>query len=113
MESEIKSKKIRVTEDERGFVITLGADQYFESGRTNLVENQNNTETFIKLASVLSGLPNEIRIEGHTDSGAIIPGSQLERQFGNNWGLSAARAIVILEKLFENDQTGKLDRNKY
>ena len=113
LESEIKSKKIRVTEDERGFVITLGADQYFESGRTNLVENQNNKETFIKLASVLSGLPNEIRIEGHTDSGAIIPGSQLERQFGNNWGLSAARAIVILEKLFENDQTGKLDRNKY
>ena len=84
----------------------------FRNG-TNLVENQNNTETFIKLASVLSGLPNEIRIEGHTDSGAIIPGSQLERQFGNNWGLSAARAIVILEKLFENDQTGKLDRNKY
>ena len=113
LESEIKSQKIRVSEDERGFVITLGADQYFESGRTNLVENQNNTETFIKLASVLSGLPNDIRIEGHTDSGAIRPGGELERQFGNNWGLSSARAMVVLERLFESDQTGQLDRNKY
>ncbi len=113
LESEIKSQKIRVSEDERGFVITLGADQYFESGRTNLVENQNNTETFIKLASILSTLPNDIRIEGHTDSGAIREGSALERQFGNNWGLSSARALVVLERLFESDQTGQLDRNKY
>lgn len=113
LESEIKSRKIRVTEDERGFVITLGADQYFESGRTNLVENQNNTETFIKLASILSALPNDIRIEGHTDSGAIRVGSETERQFGNNWGLSTARAIVVLERLFDSDQTGRLDKNKY
>lgn len=113
LESEIKTQKIRISEDERGFIITLGADQYFESGRTNLVENQNNTETFIKLASVLSALPNDIRIEGHTDSGAIREGSNLERQFGNNWGLSTARAIVVLERLFESDQTGQLDRNKY
>lgn len=113
LESEIKSQKVRITEDERGFIITLGADQYFESGRTNLIDNQSNTETFIKLASILSSLPNDIRIEGHTDSGAIRPDSQLERQFGNNWGLSTARAIVVLEKLFENDQAGRLDRNKY
>ena len=113
LEAEIKSKKVRVEEDERGFVISLGADQYFESGSTNLIDNQNNTETFIKLASVLSAVPNDVRIEGHTDSGAIIPGTLTEQKFGNNWGLSSARAIVILEKLFENDQAGKLDRNKY
>ena len=113
LEAEIKSKKVRVEEDERGFVISLGADQYFESGSTNLVDNQNNTETFIKLASILSAVPNDIRIEGHTDSGAIIRGSLTEQKFGNNWGLSSARAIVVLEKLFENDQTGTLDKNKY
>ena len=113
LEAEIKSKKVRVEEDERGFVISLGADQYFESGSTNLIDNQNNTETFIKLASVLSAVPNDVRIEGHTDSGAIIQGTLTEQKFGNNWGLSSARAIVILEKLFENDQAGKLDRNKY
>ena len=78
-----------------------------------MVDNQNNVETFIKLASVLSGLPNDVRIEVHTDSGSIIPGSITEQKFGNNWGLSSARAMVILEKIFENDQAGKLDRNKY
>lgn len=113
LESEIRSKKVRVEEDERGFVISLGADQYFESASTNLVDSQNNIETFIKLSSILSGLPNNIRIEGHTDSGSIIPGSITEQKFGNNWGLSSARAIVILEKLFENDRAVKLDRNKY
>ena len=113
LEAEIKSKKVRVEEDERGFVISLGSDQYFESASTNIIDTQNNVETFIKLASLLSGLPNDIRIEGHTDSGSIIRGSITEQKFGNNWGLSSARAMVILEKLFENDQTGKLDRNKY
>ncbi len=111
--SEIKSRKVRVEEDERGFIISLGADQYFESASTNIVETQNNVETFIKLSSLLSGLPNDIRIEGHTDSGSIIPGSITEQKFGNNWGLSSARAMVILEKIFENDQAGNLDRNKY
>ncbi|WP_300368943.1 flagellar motor protein MotB [Brachyspira sp.] len=113
LEAEIKSKKVRVEENERGFIISLGADQYFESASTNLIDNKNNVETFIKLASVLSGVPNDIRIEGHTDSGSIIQGSITEEKFSNNWGLSSARAMVILEKIFENDQAGKLDRNKY
>ncbi|WP_295156148.1 flagellar motor protein MotB [uncultured Brachyspira sp.] len=113
LESEIKSRKLRVEENERGFIISLGADRYFESASTNLIDNQNNVETFIKLASILSGLPNDVRIEGHTDAGSIIPGSITEEKFGNNWGLSSARAMVVLEKIFENDQAGALDRNKY
>lgn len=113
LDSEIKTQKIKVTENEKGFVITLGADKYFESGSTNLIDTQSTTETFIKLASILSSVPNDIRIEGHTDSGAIIPGSRAEKIFGNNWGLSSARAIVILEKLFDNDRTGMLNKNKF
>lgn len=113
LQSEIKSKKVRVSEDERGFVISLGADQYFESASTNIVNNQQNTETFIKLASLLSSVPNDIRIEGHTDAGAIREGSSAEERFGNNWGLSSARSIAVLEKLFQDDQTGKLNRDKF
>lgn len=113
LESEIKSKKVAVSENERGFVITLGADQYFESGSTNLINNQSNTETFIKLAYLLSSIPNDIRIEGHTDSGAIIPGTVAEDKFGNNWGLSTARAIVVLENIFDNAQNNTLNKNNY
>lgn len=112
-QTEIKNKKVRVFEDERGFVISLGADQYFAPASTNITDNQQNTETFIKLASLLSSVPNDIRVEGHTDSGAIREGSATAERFGNNWGLSSARAIAVLEKLFQDDQTGKLNRDKF
>ena len=36
-----------------------------------------------------------------------------ETRFGNNWGLSTARAIVVLEKIFDNAQGNVLDRSKY
>ena len=56
--------------------------EYFESASQIWSDNKNNVETFIKLASLLSGLPNDVRIEGHTDSGLIIPGSITEEKFG-------------------------------
>lgn len=111
--AEIKNKKVRISEDERGFVISIGADQYFESGSATIYDNQANTEFFIKLASLLSAIPNDIRIEGHTDSGAFKAGSQGEIEFGNNWGLSTARAIAVLEKIFQDDQTGKLNKDQF
>ncbi len=111
--SEVETQKIRLTEDERGFVISLGADQYFRSASAEVVDNQESTETFIKLARLLSSIPNEIRIEGHTDVGAFREGSQLEKEFGNNWGLSTARSISVLEKIFTDDQTGMLNRDKF
>lgn len=113
LRDEIESKKIRISEDERGFVITLGADQYFRSASAEIAENQETTETFIKLAALLSQVPNDIRIEGHTDGGRFIAGSAAEKEFGNNWGLSTARAIAVLERLFVEDQTRDLNRDKF
>lgn len=112
-QSEVETQKIRLTEDERGFVISLGADQYFESASAEIIDSQETTETFIKLARLLSSIPNEIRIEGHTDLGGFRSGSELEEQFGNNWGLSTARAIAVLEKIFVDDQTGILNRDQF
>lgn len=113
LQAEIQSKKVRVSEDERGFVISIGADQYFESGSSVIFDTQSNTEFFIKLGSLLSAIPNDIRIEGHTDSGAFRAGSRGEVQFGNNWGLSTARSIAVLEKIFQDDQTGKLNKDQF
>ena len=113
LQAEVASNKIRVTEDERGFVISLGADQYFAPSSDEIPNIQENTETFIRLASLLAGLENEIRIEGHTDAGAFVPGGTTALEFGSNWGLSSARSIAVLRKLIEDDQSGNLDRNNF
>jgi chemotaxis protein MotB len=47
-----------------------------------------------KVAAVLADLPNPVRLEGHTDSIPIHT-----TRFRNNWELSAARSIAMLDVL--------------
>jgi chemotaxis protein MotB len=49
---------------------------------------------FERLARVIGNLPNAIRLEGHTDDRPIR-----NSRFHDNWELSAARGIAILELL--------------
>jgi chemotaxis protein MotB len=56
------------------------------------------------VAAALHGLPNQIRIEGHTDN---IPVNSPD--FATNWELSAARASRVLRFLTEQ---GGLDAGK-
>lgn len=113
LEADIMSDRIRVTEDERGFVISLGADYFFDPSSDVIPNTQENAESFIRLAALLGGLDNEIRIEGHTDAGALVPGGTTALEFGSNWGLSSARAIAVLRKLMENDQVGSINRDQF
>jgi chemotaxis protein MotB len=47
-----------------------------------------------RIADVVRELPNPVRLEGHTDSRPIH-----NSRFRNNWELSAARSIAMLEIL--------------
>jgi chemotaxis protein MotB len=47
------------------------------------------------VAKIIAGLPNSVRLEGHTDSVPIYT-----ERFKNNWELSTARSIAVLQ-LFE------------
>ena len=49
---------------------------------------------FAKIAAVVQPLSNQVRLEGHTDAIPIH-----NSRFRNNWGLSAARGIAVLELL--------------
>jgi chemotaxis protein MotB len=49
-----------------------------------------------KIGEIVDALPNEIALEGHTDS-EPLSGSI----YGNNWGLSAARAAAVTNYLNE------------
>jgi chemotaxis protein MotB len=49
-----------------------------------------------KIAAAIAKIPNPVRLEGHTDSRPIK-----NSQFFNNWELSAARSIAVLQILTE------------
>lgn len=79
------SNNIRLIENERGITISIMDNILFESGKAELSENSK--PVLAKMAQLLKTLPNDIRIEGHTDN---IPISTEE--FPSNWHLSIARA---------------------
>ena len=92
---------MRVTEDERGLVITLASDAFFEPGSAALKNEMK--PVLSKIGNILREIPNFTRIEGHTDSNPIsAPGAV--RGFSTNWELSGARGINVLRYLQEEEK---------
>jgi chemotaxis protein MotB len=94
---EIRSNKIRVTHDERGLVITLASDAFFNpaSARINI---ESTREILLRLGTFLASgelVGRKFRIEGHTDMVDVDPSGPWQ----DNWELSAARSISILHFL--------------
>ncbi|GMO23350.1 MAG: flagellar motor protein MotB [Termitinemataceae bacterium] len=94
---EVKSKKMSVKSDERGIVISLASDAFFEpaSAKINIEATR---DILLRLGQLLSGsdlADRKFRIEGHTDSTAIDPDGPWE----SNWHLSATRSISVLQYL--------------
>lgn len=52
-----------------------------------------------QVAQVLATVPNQVRVEGHTDNVPIFT-----EQFPSNWELSAARAVAVARYLMEHAQ---------
>ena len=94
---EIKSNKVRITEDERGLIISLAADSFFKQASAE-VDIESTRELLFKLAGLLTSLEGrKFRIEGHTDSMPTDPNGP----WPTNWELSADRAINTLKYLTE------------
>ena len=85
--------KLQVRQEERGVVVQLGAEVFFEPGKADLTSDS--TEALLSVALIANSLPNAIQIEGYTDSSPIDPKSG----FTSNWELSAQRAINVLRYL--------------
>jgi chemotaxis protein MotB len=94
LEAELKAGKVVLRLDARGLVISLREAAFFGSGDDRLVPNS--YVTLEKIAEVVRGLPNPVRLEGHTDSVPIH-----NSRFSSNWELSSARSIAMLELLRE------------
>ena len=79
------SNNIRLIENERGITISIMDNILFASGMAELSEQSK--PILNKMALLLKTLPNDIRIEGHTDNVPINT-----PDFPSNWHLSIARA---------------------
>ena len=85
-----KDKKLTLLQDEQKITIRISEGTLFEPGSDVLLSEA--MPVIDEVARVLTGLPNGIRIEGHTDN---VPISTA--RFPSNWDLSTARSLKILK----------------
>ncbi len=92
LRQEIEAGRLRLSMEPRGLVVTLPQATYFPSGQDTI--DPATYPVIGKVVHVIQKLPNQVRLEGHTDS---VPISNA--RFRSNWDLSAARSIAMLELL--------------
>ncbi|HVO75789.1 MAG TPA: OmpA family protein [Ignavibacteriaceae bacterium] len=87
---------VKLEENERGITIHIMDEILFPSGSAEL--NKNSLVVLKNIASVIRKLPNDIRVEGHTDN---VPISK--PNYPSNWHLSVARALNTAYYLINNE----------
>jgi chemotaxis protein MotB len=94
---ELKSGKVQLKLEGRGLVISLREAAFFGSGDNGVAPGS--LPILAKIAAVIQPLTNSMRLEGYTDSVPIH-----NSRFRNNWELSAARSIAMLEVMRDRFQ---------
>ena len=87
---------VTLEEAEDGFIIQLPASLLFKSGSATIYSED--TLLFLKrIALIIAELPNatKVSVQGHTDN--LGPGKN--SIFKDNWELSSARSIAVLQEL--------------
>ncbi len=92
IESQGLKGKVEVSQEERGLVISLKEALLFNKGSADITPPAR--EVILKVGQVLSKLPNNVRIEGHTCDLPIHTA-----RFPSNWELSTARATNVVKFL--------------
>lgn len=85
---------IHLTINERGLVISLVDTVLFNSGQEDLTFQAK--LVLNKIIGIIYKIPNQVRIEGHTDNVPIK-----NARFPSNWELSTARATKVIAFLIE------------
>lgn len=92
---ELRQKtKINTEVGERGLVIHITESALFQPGQAYLTPAA--MKALDVLAKVIRDVPNDIRIEGHTDNAPIHT-----TEFPSNWELSTTRATQVARYLIE------------
>jgi chemotaxis protein MotB len=92
----LESKKlpIAISSNERGITVHIMDELLFASGSAEI--KQSSMPALDSLARVLATLPNDVRVEGHTDNLPISTSA-----YPSNWHLSVARAVSIAYYLIQ------------
>jgi chemotaxis protein MotB len=94
-QTERSRQGVEVAPARDGIVISLSGNVLFDSGRADL--RLEGLDLLDALAARLSDMPNEIRVEGHTDNVPIAT-----PLYPSNWELSSARATTVARYLSEH-----------
>lgn len=102
-EAQNSDRNVEVGAGRDGVVISMSGSALFDSGRADL--KPDGVVLLDALAPRLRELPNEVRVEGHTDN---VPIST--PLYPSNWELSSARATTVARRLVEygNVPAGRL-----
>jgi chemotaxis protein MotB len=97
LKPELKSRRVRIDETQKGYKISLASDLFFRPGSAE-IDYDEGKETLRKLALTLRELNDKAKIEviGHTDSDTLSKQSTTSRFFPSNWELSTARACTVV-----------------
>ncbi len=87
--------KIQIREEPNAITISLADNLLFSSASADL--KPGSQEVLLEVSRILAELPNDLRVEGHTDN---IPVNSPD--YDTNWELSAARASTVLRFLIES-----------
>jgi chemotaxis protein MotB len=87
--AEIQRHEVALTANREGLVVSLRELGFFDSGSAQL--HASSEAAIGRIAEVLQGQPNNLRIEGHTDNVPIH-----NDHFASNWELSTARATEMI-----------------
>lgn len=86
---------ISASRDDRGVVLVIQERTLFETAEAEILEGARPFLT--KVGTLLSGIPNLVKVEGHTDSRPIST-----FRYPSNWELSGARASSVIRFLVQN-----------
>jgi len=89
---ELAAGYLQLIEDPRGLVIEVPEAGAFDVGQADLTPEAR--RMLSRIATMLTTLPNAVRIEGHSDTTPIRT-----PQYASNWDLSTARATRVVEFL--------------
>ncbi len=96
MQQKGETASITLEEAQDGFVIKLPASLLFKSGSAT-IESQDTLLFLKRISLIIEELPNDtmVSVQGHTDN----QGPGAKSPFKDNWELSTARAISVLQEL--------------
>ncbi len=96
-QNSISQQQITAQMTKDGIAITVSGTLLFYNGTDQI--KPDGLALLQKLGGYLTGLPNPIRVEGHTDD---IP--EQSAQYPTNWELSAARAVAVVRFFTDTSQ---------